>query len=96
MPFQLARCQLCQYHGRPPRWYSCLFYIERNLATMKTNSSIFLKLPANFLVVGKHQRRIHLDQLMSPDLVSQIVLAGAALVIVITILYVLWRTMGMS
>ncbi len=56
---------------------------------MTKNSSILLKLPANVLPAGKRQRRIHLDQLMAPDLVSEIVLTGGALVILLTILYVL-------
>jgi hypothetical protein len=62
---------------------------------MKTNTSGFLELHAN-LLLAKPQRHIRQDELMAPDLVSEILLTGGALVIVFTILYVLWRTLEMS
>jgi hypothetical protein len=62
---------------------------------MKTTASGLLRLHADFLSAKRHQH-IHKDDLMAPDLTSEIVLIGGALVIVLTILYVLWRTLEMS
>ncbi len=62
---------------------------------MKTTATGLLKLHADFLSAN-HHHRLHKDDLMAPDLVSEIVLTCGALGIVLTILYVLWQTLETS
>ncbi len=64
---------------------------------MKTNSLSRGKIPTNVSARAmKQHHRIHRDDLMARDLVSEILLTGGSLVIVMTLLFVLWQIMGTS